>query len=143
MVGVERSFLTDVPFPVTLEAPVPQISVDYSPSLDGSFDRRELGEAINRLAVETIAARPEGCKTVFRRTDPEVVVGYGERTDAQVFVQFRIFPGRSAEAKTALTEGVLALLAAQLKPAPGERLHLAVDVRDMDREVYRNTAIEG
>ncbi|MEE1826079.1 isomerase [Streptomyces sp. BE20] len=122
---------------------MPQISVDYSPSLDGSFDRRALGLAINRLAVETIAAKPEGCKTIFRRNDPEIVVGESERPEAQVFVQFAIFPGRGPEAKTALTEGVLALLAEHVAPAPGERLHLAVDVRDMDREVYRNTAIEG
>ncbi|MET9400013.1 isomerase [Kitasatospora sp. NPDC002965] len=122
---------------------MPQISVDYSPSLDGSFDRRALGLAINRLAVETIAAKPEGCKTIFRRNEPEIVVGESERPEAQVFVQFAIFPGRSPEAKTALTEGVLALLAEHVAPAPGERLHLAVDVRDMDREVYRNTAIEG
>ncbi|MFE7561801.1 5-carboxymethyl-2-hydroxymuconate Delta-isomerase [Kitasatospora sp. NPDC057500] len=122
---------------------MPQISVDYSPSLAGSFDRRELGVAINRLAVETIAAAPEGCKTVFRATDPEVVVAFGERPEAQVFVQFQIFPGRSPEAKSALTEGVLALLAERVKPAPGERLHLAADVRDIDRDAYRNTAIEG
>ncbi|MFE7194169.1 5-carboxymethyl-2-hydroxymuconate Delta-isomerase [Kitasatospora sp. NPDC057541] len=122
---------------------MPQISVDYSPSLAGSFDRRELGLAINRLAVETIAAQPEGCKTIFRPTDPEVVVGWSERPEAQVFVQFQIFPGRSPEAKSALTEGVLALLAERVKPAPGERLHLAVDVRDIDRDAYRNTAIEG
>ncbi|MER7704350.1 isomerase [Kitasatospora sp. NPDC097605] len=122
---------------------MPQISVDYSPSLAGSFDRRELGLAINRLAVETIAARPEGCKTIFRATDPEVVVGQSERPEAQLFVQFQIFPGRSPEAKSALTEGVLALLAERVKPAPGERLNLAVDVRDIDREAYRSTAIEG
>ncbi|MFF7455765.1 5-carboxymethyl-2-hydroxymuconate Delta-isomerase [Kitasatospora sp. NPDC008115] len=122
---------------------MPQISVDYSPSLAGSFDRRELGVAINRLAVETINAEPEGCKTIFRATDPEVVVAFGERSEAQVFVQFQIFPGRSPEAKSALTEGVLALLAERVKPAPGERLHLAVDVRDIDRDAYRNTAIEG
>ncbi|MFE6871448.1 5-carboxymethyl-2-hydroxymuconate Delta-isomerase [Kitasatospora sp. NPDC057692] len=122
---------------------MPQISVDYSPSLAGSFDRHELGVAINRLTVETIAAAAEGCKTVFRPTDPEVVVAFGERVEAQVFVQFQIFPGRSPEVKAALTEGVLALLAERVKPAPGERLHLAVDVRDIDRDAYRNTAIEG
>ncbi|MFC5663234.1 5-carboxymethyl-2-hydroxymuconate Delta-isomerase [Kitasatospora misakiensis] len=122
---------------------MPQISVDYSPSLVGSFDRRELGVAINRLAVETINASPQGCKTVFRQTDPEVVVGFGERSEAQLFVQFQIFPGRTPEAKAALTDGVLALLAERVKPVPGERLQLAVDVRDIDREAYRTTAIVG
>ncbi|MEK2490591.1 isomerase [Kitasatospora purpeofusca] len=122
---------------------MPQISVDYSPSLAGSFDRRELGVAINRLAVETIDATPGGCKTVFRQTDPEVVVGFGERVEAQLFVQFQIFPGRTPEAKAALTEAVLALLAERVRPAPGERLQLAVDVRDIDRGAYRNTAVEG
>ncbi|SDT79998.1 5-carboxymethyl-2-hydroxymuconate isomerase [Streptomyces sp. TLI_053] len=122
---------------------MPQISVDYSPSLADSFDRRELGLAINRLAVDTIGAKPEGCKTVFRQTDPEVVVGFGERAEAQVFVQFQIFPGRTPEAKAALTDAVLALLAERVEPVPGERLQLAVDVRDIDREAYRNTVVEG
>ncbi|MGW4892824.1 5-carboxymethyl-2-hydroxymuconate Delta-isomerase [Kitasatospora sp. NPDC004240] len=122
---------------------MPQISVEYSPGLAGSLDRRELGREINRLAVKTIAATPEGCKTVFRPVDAEFVVGEDEAPASQVLVEFRIFPGRTPEAKAALSEAVLALLAERVAPVPGERLHLAVDIRDIDRESYRSTALGG
>ncbi|MFJ2863787.1 5-carboxymethyl-2-hydroxymuconate Delta-isomerase [Kitasatospora sp. NPDC087314] len=121
---------------------MPQISVDYSPSLAGSFDRRALGVAINRLAVRTIDAKPEACKTLFRQND-DVVVGEGEGVDAQLYVEFQIFPGRTPEAKAALSEGVLALLAEHVAPAPGTRLHTAVHVADIDRDAYRSTSAQG
>ncbi|MFD0346729.1 hypothetical protein ACFQ0M_12865 [Kitasatospora aburaviensis] len=70
---------------------MPQISVDYSPELAGSFDRRELGLAINRLAVKTINASPEACKTVFREVQ-DFVVGESAGPDSQVYVEFQIFP---------------------------------------------------
>ncbi|MFE2413868.1 5-carboxymethyl-2-hydroxymuconate Delta-isomerase [Kitasatospora sp. NPDC059408] len=118
---------------------MPQISVDYSAGLAGSFDRRALGLAINRLAVSTIDAKPEACKTLFRAND-EFVVGESEGADAQVYVQFQIFPGRTPEAKAALSEGVLALLAAHVTPPAGTRLYTAVSVEDIDRGSYRNAS---
>ncbi|MEU9074796.1 5-carboxymethyl-2-hydroxymuconate Delta-isomerase [Kitasatospora sp. NPDC004745] len=121
---------------------MPQISVDYSPGLAGSFDRRALGVAINRLAVKTIDATPGACKTLFR-CDEDFVVGDGEEPAAQVYVEFQIFPGRTPEAKAALSEGVLALLAEHVRPEPGVRLHTAVNVSDIDRESYRSAALGG
>ncbi|WP_195910989.1 5-carboxymethyl-2-hydroxymuconate Delta-isomerase [Streptomyces kaniharaensis] len=121
---------------------MPQISVDYSAGLAGTFDRRALGLAINRLAVKTIAAQPEACKTLFRAND-DFVVGEGDGPDAQVFVEFQIFPGRTPEAKAALSEGVLALLAEHISPAPGTRLFTAVNIEDIDRESYRSTTAAG
>ncbi|MFE6051738.1 5-carboxymethyl-2-hydroxymuconate Delta-isomerase [Kitasatospora sp. NPDC056446] len=121
---------------------MPQISVDHSSSLAGSFDRRALGLAINRLAVETIDAKPEACKTVFRSNE-EFVVGESEGPDAQVYVEFQIFPGRTPEAKAALADGVLALLAEHIAPAPGSRLFTAVNISDIDRESYRSATAAG
>ncbi|MFF3005864.1 5-carboxymethyl-2-hydroxymuconate Delta-isomerase [Kitasatospora sp. NPDC057940] len=121
---------------------MPQISVDYSPSLAGSFDRRALGLAINRLAVGTIDAKPEACKTLFRQND-DFVVGEDEGAAAQVYVEFQIFPGRTPEAKAALSEGVLALLAEHVAPTPGTRLYTAVNVSDVDRGSYRSASAEG
>ncbi|MEV7021465.1 isomerase [Kitasatospora sp. NPDC093558] len=122
---------------------MPQISVDYSSSLAGTFDRRGLGLAINRLAEGTIDAKPDSCKTVFRQSEALVVGTSGAADDAQVFVQFQVFPGRSPEAKAALADGVLALLAQYVRPAPGTRLFTAVDIADIDRECYRNAAVQG
>ncbi|MFE4973014.1 5-carboxymethyl-2-hydroxymuconate Delta-isomerase [Kitasatospora sp. NPDC056651] len=117
---------------------MPQISVDYSADLAGTFDRRGLGLAINRLAQETIDAKPESCKTVFRQSEVLVVGTSGASSDTQVFVEFQIFPGRSPEAKAALSEGVLALLARYVRPKPGTRLFTAVNIADIDRDSYRN-----
>ncbi|MGA5819244.1 5-carboxymethyl-2-hydroxymuconate Delta-isomerase [Kitasatospora sp. NPDC094028] len=122
---------------------MPQISVDYSADLAGTFDRRALGLAINRLAEETIDAKPEACKTVFHQHDVLVVGTTGTPADAQVFVEFQIFPGRTPEAKAALSEGVLALLAEHVKPGPGVRLFTAVDVADIDRDSYRSATAQG
>ncbi|MFE2726197.1 5-carboxymethyl-2-hydroxymuconate Delta-isomerase [Kitasatospora sp. NPDC059327] len=123
---------------------MPQISVDYSPSLAGAFDRRELGLAINRLVVKTIDASPGACKTVFREVR-EFVVGVDEdgADDAQVYVEFQIFPGRTPAAKAALSDAVLALLAERIAPAPGTRLFTAVNVADIDRDSYRNATAGG
>ncbi|RKT18892.1 5-carboxymethyl-2-hydroxymuconate isomerase [Streptomyces sp. 1114.5] len=121
---------------------MPQISVDYSSGLAGSFDRRALGLAINRLAVKTIDAKPEACKTLFRASD-DFVVGEAEEPAAQVYVEFQIFPGRTPEAKAALSEGVLALLAEHVAPAAGTRLYTAVNISDIDRESYRSTTAAG
>ncbi|MEU6968498.1 isomerase [Kitasatospora aureofaciens] len=117
---------------------MPQISVDYSSGLAGTFDRRALGLAINRLAEETIDAKPESCKTLFRQSEELVVGSTGLEGDTQVYVEFQIFPGRTPEAKAALSEGVMALLAEHVAPLPGGRLFTAVSIEDIDRESYRN-----
>ncbi|MFD7453630.1 5-carboxymethyl-2-hydroxymuconate Delta-isomerase [Kitasatospora sp. NPDC059827] len=126
---------------------MPQISVDYSSSLAGAFERRALGLAINRLAEETIDAKPGSCKTVFRPSEDLVVGSDGSvgdaGVDAQVYVEFQVFPGRTPEAKAALSEGVLALLAQHVRPAPGTRLFTAVNVEDIDRESYRSGVVQG
>ncbi|MEU6231662.1 isomerase [Kitasatospora sp. NPDC047058] len=121
---------------------MPQISVDYSPELSGAFDRRELGLAINRLAVKIIDARPEACKTIFREVQG-LVVGESEGPDTQVYVEFQIFPGRTPEAKAALSDAVQALLAEKVAPVPGTRLFTAVNIADIDRDSYRSATIGG
>ncbi|WP_030056253.1 MULTISPECIES: 5-carboxymethyl-2-hydroxymuconate Delta-isomerase [Streptomyces] len=122
---------------------MPQISVEYSSSLAGTFDRRGLGLAINRLAEQTIDAKPEACKTVFRQVEALVVGTSGRAGDAQVYVEFQIFPGRTPEAKAALSEGVIELVAKFVRPERGSRLFTAVNVADIDRDSYRVTSVEG
>ncbi|MEU9043395.1 MULTISPECIES: isomerase [unclassified Kitasatospora] len=122
---------------------MPHISVDYSAGLAGGFDRRALGLAINRLAEETIDAKPESCKTLFRQSEELVVGTSGTPSDVQVYVEVQMFPGRTPEAKAALGAGVLALLAEHVKPAPGARLFTAVNLADIERESYRNAVVAG
>ncbi|MEV7776197.1 isomerase [Kitasatospora sp. NPDC086791] len=122
---------------------MPQISVDYSAGLAGGFDRRALGLAINRVAEETLDAKPESCRTVFRQSEELVVGTTGGPTDVQVYVEVQMFPGRTPEAKAALMEGVLALLAEHVRPAPGARMFTAVNVAGVDREGYRNAVVVG
>ncbi|MFG2822772.1 5-carboxymethyl-2-hydroxymuconate Delta-isomerase [Kitasatospora sp. NPDC048365] len=118
---------------------MPQISVDYSERLADSFDRRAFGLALNRLAVKLIDAKPESCKVRFRRVE-ESVVGADADTYALVFVQFQIFPGRSPEAKAALSEAVLAELPAHLGDLSAP-VDAAVDIKDIDRDCYRGTVL--
>ncbi|MFJ8474284.1 5-carboxymethyl-2-hydroxymuconate Delta-isomerase [Kitasatospora sp. NPDC094011] len=122
---------------------MPQISVDYSSDLAGTFDRRALGLAINRLAEETIDAKPESCKTLFRQSEELVVGSTGAEDDSQVYVEFQMFPGRTPEAKAALGEGVVALLREHVKPLPGTRLFTAVNIADIDRAAYHHGTVRG
>ncbi|MFC9327711.1 5-carboxymethyl-2-hydroxymuconate Delta-isomerase [Kitasatospora sp. NPDC057015] len=122
---------------------MPQISVDYSANLADTFDRQALGLALNQLAVKHLDAAPEGCKTRFRPVDGTVVVGELAQEQDLVLAAFHIFPGRSPEAKAGLSEAVLELLAERLTPAPGRRLHAAVDVVEIDRDFYRGTVLGG
>ncbi|WP_030240758.1 5-carboxymethyl-2-hydroxymuconate Delta-isomerase [Streptomyces sp. NRRL S-350] len=122
---------------------MPHISVDYSAGLADGFDRRALGLAINRLAEETIDAKPGSCKTLFRQSQQLVVGTDGTPADAQVYVEVQMFPGRTPEAKAALSEGVLALLAEHVKPAAGTRLLTAVNLADIDRDGYRSAVAAG
>src|SRR6478609_7964916 len=113
---------------------MPLITVDYTDRLAGSFDRRGFGLALNRLTVKLLDARPTGCKTRFRRTE-EAVVGADAETFALVVVEFAVFPGRSAEAKAALSEAVLAALPEYLGAEAGP-VQAAVHVEELDHLSY-------
>ncbi|WP_354643507.1 5-carboxymethyl-2-hydroxymuconate Delta-isomerase [Kitasatospora camelliae] len=121
---------------------MPQIAVDYSERLADRFDRRGFGVAVNRLAVELIGATPNSCKLRFRRVE-EPVVGADPDTYALVFVEFQIFPGRTPEAKVALSEAVLAALPGYLAEEPGAApVQAAVNIMDIDRDCYRGTTLD-
>jgi 5-carboxymethyl-2-hydroxymuconate isomerase len=109
---------------------MPQITVDYSDSLDESFDRRGFALALHPVVVETVAARIPACKTRFRPVR-EFTAGDGEGADAIVHVGIGLLPGRTDEAKAALTEAVLVLVRQHIKPT-GLTLHLSAETRDLD-----------
>lgn len=110
---------------------MPQITVDYSASLDDDFDRQGFARDLHPLVVETVAARLAACKTRTRRVE-DTVIGDGTADDALVHVCIDLLAGRGDEAKARLTEAVVALVPRHITPAEGRVLHVSAEVRDLD-----------
>ncbi|GHB23648.1 MULTISPECIES: 5-carboxymethyl-2-hydroxymuconate Delta-isomerase [Streptomyces] len=110
---------------------MPQITVDYSAELDDSFDRRGFALALHPLVATTVTTKIPNCKTRFRRVD-ESVVGDAPAGDAIVHVSIALLAGRTPQIKEQLTESVLELLAAHLKPADSLAVHTSAETRDLD-----------
>ncbi|GGX52968.1 isomerase [Streptomyces minutiscleroticus] len=116
---------------------MPQITVDHPVSLTGAFDRTGFALALHAVVVDLANARIEACKTRFRPTEDNVVGGDGEGHDI-VHVGLALLPGRSEETKARLTEAVLELVRAHVRPAPGRGLHVSAEVRELDAS-YRKS----
>ncbi|MER7110652.1 5-carboxymethyl-2-hydroxymuconate Delta-isomerase [Streptomyces sp. NPDC000229] len=116
---------------------MPQITVDYSASLDEDFDRRGFALALHPLVVETVDARLAACKTRTRKV-ADTVIGDSAADDALVHVGIDLLAGRSDEAKAHLTEAVIALVPRHIKPVEGRVLHISAEVRDLDPS-YRSS----
>ncbi|AUG75998.1 hypothetical protein CFP65_1082 [Kitasatospora sp. MMS16-BH015] len=112
---------------------MPQITVDRSWSV--ALDRAAFAAELHPLVAKTIDTEVASCKTRFRRIE-ECFVGDGDPSRAMVYLEIKILDGRSPEARTALSEAVLALLREHASVAEGE-LHLAVDVTELDDRFYR------
>ncbi|MEW2114776.1 isomerase [Streptomyces sp. NPDC005474] len=117
---------------------MPQITVDYSDSLAESFDRRAFALALHEEVVATAKAKPEACKTQFRRTE-DATVGADNEGHAIVHVWIGMLTGRTVATKAQLTESVLELVRAHVKPIEGLALHASVEVRELD-DSYRKFA---
>ncbi|GAA2141879.1 5-carboxymethyl-2-hydroxymuconate Delta-isomerase [Kitasatospora kazusensis] len=115
---------------------MPQITVDRSPTL--RLDRRPFAAELHPLVASVIGSPAADCKTRFRRIE-EAFIGDGTPERAMVLLEIRLLAGRSAEVKTELAERVLALLEKHAVPEPGDELHLAVEVVDVDRASYRKS----
>ncbi|MEE1807837.1 5-carboxymethyl-2-hydroxymuconate Delta-isomerase [Streptomyces sp. BE133] len=109
---------------------MPQITVDYSAELDDSFDRRGFALALHPLVAETVTTKIAGCKTRFRRIE-EFVAGDAATGDAVLNISIALLPGRTDELKAQLTDSVLELLAAHLKPVD-VTVHASAETRDLD-----------
>ena len=114
---------------------MPQITVDYSGSLAEAFDRRAFALALHEEVVATAKAKPEACKTQFRRTE-DATVGADSDGHAIVHVWIGMLTGRTVATKAQLTESVLELVRAHVKPIEGLALHASVEVRELD-DSYR------
>ncbi|MCX4761458.1 isomerase [Streptomyces sp. NBC_01275] len=109
---------------------MPQITVDYSAAMDPGFDRAAFARALHTSVVEIAAAKPEACKTLFRRAD-DTAFGYEEDGHAVVHVTLGLLAGRTDETKVKLTEAVLGLLREHVADG-GFTLHASAEVRDLD-----------
>ncbi|MET9113058.1 isomerase [Streptomyces longwoodensis] len=110
---------------------MPQITVDYSDRLVDVFDRPGFAKALHDATVEIAAARPQACKTRFRRTE-DVTVGPDTGGHAHVHVGLALLPGRSDDTKARLTERTLELLREHIGPVGGLTLHASAEVRELD-----------
>ncbi|MEV7654848.1 isomerase [Streptomyces anulatus] len=110
---------------------MPQITVDYSGTLAATFDRQAFALALHPIVVDTVAARPEACKTRFRQVE-DFVIGGETEGHAVLHIEIRLLHGRPDETKIRLAKAVLDLIAARVEPADGVTLHASVEVPDLD-----------
>ncbi|NEC20706.1 5-carboxymethyl-2-hydroxymuconate Delta-isomerase [Streptomyces parvus] len=110
---------------------MPQITVDYSSTLDTAFDRQAFALALHPLVVSTVDARPEDCKTRFRRVE-DVVVGAETEGRAVLHIEIGLLHGRTDDTKIRLAKAVLALIAAHVRPVDGVTLHSSVEIPTLD-----------
>ncbi|UIR17652.1 isomerase [Streptomyces spinosirectus] len=112
---------------------MPQITVDYSRTIEPAFDRDAFARALHEATVEIAAAKPEACKTHFRPSE-HTVYGYEDPAQARhavVHVTFGLLAGRTEETKAKLTETTLELLRKHIG-GEGITLHASAEVRDLD-----------
>ncbi|MFE9805767.1 5-carboxymethyl-2-hydroxymuconate Delta-isomerase [Streptomyces sp. NPDC005548] len=110
---------------------MPQITVDYSATLDDAFDRQGFALALHDEVVVTAAAKIGACKTQFRRTE-DTVVGADAAGHAVVHVTLGLLAGRTEEVRAKLAGATLELLRTYVKPPSGVELHASAEVRDLD-----------
>ncbi|WP_328317124.1 5-carboxymethyl-2-hydroxymuconate Delta-isomerase [Streptomyces sp. NBC_00388] len=109
---------------------MPQITVEYSESLEDAFDRRGFALALHPVVVETVSAGLPACKTRFVRA-AGFVAGDGAADDAVVHVEIALLAGRTDEAKARLSEAVLDIARRYLAPTRST-VHLSAETRDLD-----------
>lgn len=118
---------------------MPQITVDYSAELDDTFDRSGFAGALHPLIAETVTTKIAACKTRFRRVD-ETVVADAPGGEAIVHIDIALLAGRTPEVRAQLTESVVELLAAYIRPAEGLNLNLSAETRDLDPSYRKSDA---
>ncbi|WP_372411012.1 5-carboxymethyl-2-hydroxymuconate Delta-isomerase [Streptomyces luteireticuli] len=109
---------------------MPQITVDYSASLDTVLDRRRFALELHPMTAELIDTTAGNCRTRFRRVE-ETVVGDGAPGQAFVHVEMAILAGRSEPLKAELAQAVADLLGKHTASAAELTVHASVEVRDL------------
>lgn len=114
---------------------MPQITVEYSAALAGTFDRRGFALALHTEATPLLDTKLDSFKTRFARID-EGVIADGSPTQTMVHVEMAILSGRDTETKQELTALVLRLARQNLTPPDGLTVQFTVEIRDLDRTTY-------
>ncbi|TCW82694.1 5-carboxymethyl-2-hydroxymuconate isomerase [Burkholderia sp. SRS-46] len=119
---------------------MPHLTLEYSGNLDG-FDARATLVALNaalaasghfdELDIKSRAVCFDTC-----------VVGTADAPRAFAHAKLAILSGRSADAKRALSELVLSVLAQCCRAPSGTHLQLCAEMMEIERESYAKAAIE-
>ncbi|MGW2343971.1 5-carboxymethyl-2-hydroxymuconate Delta-isomerase [Streptomyces sp. NPDC001661] len=109
---------------------MPQITVDYSPRLSDTLDRRALATELHALVVEGSGSRGT-CKTFFRAATETYVVGSEHEDVPVVHVEVALLPGRSERTMTRLSQRILALLLEHVGADSGDDVVCSVEVRPL------------
>lgn len=117
---------------------MPFVHVEYSERLTGTFDRQAFAREVHAVAPGIVDAPAVAFKTRFRRIE-ESYFGEGAAEDDidAVFIQLSILTGRTQEAREKLAETVRDIALGHATAPAGRRLHVMVEVREMERESYR------
>ncbi|MEU3374752.1 5-carboxymethyl-2-hydroxymuconate Delta-isomerase [Streptomyces sp. NPDC006711] len=115
---------------------MPFVTVEYSGQLAPTFDRPAFAQEVHEVAAAGINAPTEAFKTRFRSVE-EAWFGAGEDDLDAVFIQVAILSGRTPKAIEHLSETVLEIARKHVSAAPGRRLHIMVETREMERDYYR------
>ncbi|MBD0747021.1 5-carboxymethyl-2-hydroxymuconate Delta-isomerase [Streptomyces sp. CBMA152] len=115
---------------------MPFVTVEYSDRLAETFDRRAFASEVHTTAPAIIDAPTTAFKSRFRRIE-EAYFGEGDDDLDVVFIQLSILTGRTQQAREQLSETVLDIARKHVTAPQGRRLHLTVEVREMERASYR------
>lgn len=119
---------------------MPQIRIEHSGNLAGRFDGRTLALGIHQQCVDKVQATMGACKSRILDVGG-VVVADGSAEGAMLHADIGLLKGRTAEAKGALAEAVLALMAEAAGKSGVAGVALSVEVRDMDTDTYRKQVL--
>ncbi|MFD9484257.1 5-carboxymethyl-2-hydroxymuconate Delta-isomerase [Streptomyces sp. NPDC059991] len=115
---------------------MPFVHVEYSEGLAETFDRQAFAREVHAAAPGIVDAPAVAFKTRFRRIE-ESYFGEGDENIDALFIQLSILTGRTREAREKLAETVRDIALKQATAPEGRRLHVMVEVREMERESYR------
>ncbi|GAA2405779.1 5-carboxymethyl-2-hydroxymuconate Delta-isomerase [Nonomuraea africana] len=121
---------------------MPQITVEYSASLQDAFDRRAFALALHTAAAPIIDSELESFKSRSYRVDDEVI-GDGSPAQAMLHVEVAILSGRDQDTKRHLAATALSVAADHLTPPPGLTVQTTVEIRDLDSATYHKRVDTG
>ncbi|SOE00116.1 tautomerase family protein [Caenispirillum bisanense] len=119
---------------------MPQIRIEHSTDLAARLDTRSLALGIHRLTVEHVNASVAACKTRVLDVGAPII-GDGAAGRSLLHIEIGLLPGRTPEAKKALSEAVLAAAAAAVGERAPAETHISVEIRDMDGGSYQKTVL--